>query len=616
MVFVTDQGAAPGTVTVIDGNDCSGAHLSGCKDQPLTTVRVGGGASGVGVNPATNTVYVANTGEDPNKNPVPDGNTLSVIDGASCTSAHPAGCTPVGLVRVGVSPAAVAADPVTNTIYVTNTGDGTPDEGTVSVVDGATCDGARPSGCKTQTAPQVTVGSDPIGLAVDDRVQSVFVANGLDDTASVLDAATCNATQRSGCGERPPTITIAGGPTWPVVDAARHTLYVANQVTNDIAVLGDGTCGAATSLGCRHPVPTAPGGSFPNAAGADWRYATVYIGDANGFTPPSSVAMIDASRCNATVHSGCGTTPASFAAPGSPSVIDVNQWTDTVYMATNESLGVIAAATCNAQTSSGCAHMARVPAGGYALAVDPTTDTIYTGNNGPDGRAFVNVIDGRHCQPADISGCATQAAASVPKVSIGHNVGWLGVDSITHTQYAINIGDHTVSVIDTRHCHAGDESQCANQVPPTVTVPGVSGPLALAVDDATHTAYVTDALGSFTPGAVSIIDTLHCRAGDASQCATQTPPIIATPAGPGVVVRIDPSTDTVYVVNNNDSSVTVIDGRRCNASTLLGCAALRQVEVGSAPSDLALDAQTHTAYAPNFHDNDVSVFGLIAQLGP
>jgi DNA-binding beta-propeller fold protein YncE len=177
MVFVTNQNANPGSVSGIDGNACTGTHPGGCAGQPLSTVQVGGGASGLGVNSATNTIYVANTGEDSNSNPVPEGNAVSVIDGATCRPAHPTGCAVVGTVAVGIAPVAIAADSATNTVYVANTYDGAVHQGTVSVVDGAHCDAGDPTGGAAQTPPQVTVGHDPIGVAVEDHAHVVFVAN-------------------------------------------------------------------------------------------------------------------------------------------------------------------------------------------------------------------------------------------------------------------------------------------------------------------------------------------------------------------------------------------------------------------------------------------------------
>jgi YVTN family beta-propeller protein len=609
-VFVTNQAARPGTVSVIDGNSCNGSHPHGCAQQPLATVTVGGGPSGIAVNPVTGTVYVANTGQTPDNHTVPHGNTLSLISGAPCHAANTSGCKAIGTVPAGVGPAAVAVDTATNSVYVADTQDGGPvHEGTVAVVNGATCDASHPSGCASQKPPQVTVGSDSDGLAVDQRTHSVFITNPLDDTVSVLNAAACNGTHAAGCKRRPPTIAVGGAPSWPVIDAARHTVYVADNVSNNIAVLGDLTCTAQAPSGCRHPVQTVPAGRFPDAVATDQRYHTVYVGGSDAFRPPFTVSMIDTTECNAADHRGCTRPPRTLPGSGFPFGIAANQRTNTVYVAGSGPLQVIGAATCNARTTAGCHHTAKVPAGAHAVTVDPSTDTIYAANAHRNGSGYVSVIDGRHCHVGDTSGCATQTAATTARVRVGHFPGALAVDPANHTLYVTNIGDHTVSVIDTRHCHAGDTSHCASQTPPAVSVAGASGlggPFAIAVDHATSTAYVTDTLFPFSPGAMSLINTRHCHAGDTSGCASQTPATIPLPAGVASSVHIDLA--TVYVANQNDSSVSEIDGRHCNAGNTSNCRPIRKIQVGSNPFDLTIDPQNETVYVPNFYDNDASVF--------
>jgi YVTN family beta-propeller protein len=611
-VFVTNQGARPGTVSVIDGSSCNGSHSQGCAHQPLATVTVGGGPSGIAVNPVTGTVYVANTGQTPHNQPVRHGNTLSLIDAAACHAGDTSGCKAIGTVPAGVGPAGVAVDTATNSVYVTDTQDGGPfHEGTVAVINGATCDARHPSGCAAQKPPQVTVGSDPSGVAVDHRTRSVLITNSLDDTVSVLSAAACNGTHHSGCTRRPPTIAVGGAPAWATIDAARRTIYVADSVSNNIAVLSDLTCTAQAPVGCRHPAQTVPAGRFPFAAAADQDYHTVYVGDTNAFNPPFTVSMIDTTACNATDHQGCALPPRTLPGDGLPLSIATNPRTNTVYVAGSGPLQVIGAATCNARTTTGCHHTAEVPAGGYAVAVDPSTDTIYAANAHRNGSGYISVINGRHCHGADTSGCAAQTAATTATVRVGHSPGRLAADPANHTLYVTNIGDHTVSVIDTRHCHAGDTSRCASQTPPVVSVPTASrlgGPFAIIVDHATSTAYVTDNGFPFTPGAMSLINTRHCHAGDTSGCASQTPATIPLPTGGAISVHIDSAANTVYVANNNDSSVSVIDGRRCNASNRSHCRPIRKIQVGSNPNDLTIDAQNDTVYVPNFYDNDASVF--------
>ena len=67
---------------------------------------------------------------------------------------------------------------------------------------------------------------------------------------------------------------------------------------------------------------------------------------------------------------------------------------------------MIDAARCNAHATAGCGGpLATIPAGGapIGVAVDPVTDTLYVG----DVDATVAVIDGRACNRANTSGCAT-----------------------------------------------------------------------------------------------------------------------------------------------------------------------------------------------------------------
>src|SRR5580704_12919861 len=135
-------------------------------------------------------------------------------------------------VRAGASPQGIAIDTATGTIYVANIGDnfsGTTD--TVSVINGATCNGVQHSGC-AQTPPTVTVGAGPDAVAVDPATDTVYVANNgsitQGNTVSVINGATCNGIQHSGCGQVPPSVTVGHGPFWIALDQGTHTAYTAN----------------------------------------------------------------------------------------------------------------------------------------------------------------------------------------------------------------------------------------------------------------------------------------------------------------------------------------------------------------------------------------------------
>ena len=155
---------------------------------------------------------------------------------------------------VGNNPQSVAVDEANDTVYVVNQNDNT-----VSVLNGATCNATVTSGCK-ERAPTVRVGLSPTGVIVNQATQTIYVTNGTNDTVSVINARTCNATDHAGCGHTPPTIAVGAGPVAPAVDQATDTVYVANagpgeNGTGDtLSVIDGATCNATHHAGAgRHP---------------------------------------------------------------------------------------------------------------------------------------------------------------------------------------------------------------------------------------------------------------------------------------------------------------------------------------------------------------------------
>ena len=170
---------------------------------------VGAGPSALALDPATHTVYVTN-GESAN-GPNAGGDTASVIDTRHCNAAHISRCQGSWpTVSVGNLPSSIAVDASTDTVYVTNMGDNT-----VSVVNGATCNAMNPSGCG-QAPRTVPVGPGPLGIFVDDANHTVYVADqngGNSSTVSMIDSATCNAGTVSTCPTAaPPTVNVGSPP--------------------------------------------------------------------------------------------------------------------------------------------------------------------------------------------------------------------------------------------------------------------------------------------------------------------------------------------------------------------------------------------------------------------
>ena len=234
----------------------------------LPSVHVGNGPQGTAFDRATDTVYVANQGD----------NTVSVVDARHCNSLDTSGCaqTPA-TVPTGAGPFAIAIDDATHTVYVAN-----QDDGTVSVIDAATCNGQNQSGC-ADAGPTIAAGPTPFGIAVDRRTDTVYVTDVGDDagTVSVINGATCNAITTTGCGQQPATATVGHFPFGVLIDRRDHTVYVTNADDNTVSMIDRRTCNATNTVGCAESHPTVAVGSFPVPLVLDRRSGSLYVGSQN-----------------------------------------------------------------------------------------------------------------------------------------------------------------------------------------------------------------------------------------------------------------------------------------------------------------------------------------------
>ena len=127
--------------------------VDGSTNSNVTRISVPNTPTAVATNPQTNRVYVTEE----------TGGTLAVIDGS--------GNTLVDSIAVGSSPDGVGVNPLTNTIYVAN-----HDNNTVSVIDGSS----------NNVSGSVSVGVGPGAIAVNPDTGLVYVANKGDGTISVI----------------------------------------------------------------------------------------------------------------------------------------------------------------------------------------------------------------------------------------------------------------------------------------------------------------------------------------------------------------------------------------------------------------------------------------------
>ena len=102
-------------------------------------------------------------------------------------------------------------------------------DNTVSVINGATCNGKVTSGCGQRPA-HAAVGRQFFGFAaVDPATDLVYVSNYRDDTVSVIDGATCNGKVTSGCRPHAADGPAARNPSGPAFDPAHRSVYAADN---------------------------------------------------------------------------------------------------------------------------------------------------------------------------------------------------------------------------------------------------------------------------------------------------------------------------------------------------------------------------------------------------
>jgi DNA-binding beta-propeller fold protein YncE len=354
-------------------------------------------------------------------------------------------------------------------------------------------------------------------------------------------------------------------------------------------------------------VPISAGG-----LAADPAVATTYVA-----TSSTAVAMIDTSDCNGFRTSGCDQTPPTVTVGTNPGAVAVNPATHTVYVANRGAPGATGTVSvfndraCNATDHAGCPTVSTLPVPDgtpVALAINSRTDTIYvatiTSNGGPN---LVSVFDGATCNATNTTGCnQTPANATFGDDGGGaSSTADVAVDQATNTIYATSdtLGSpfvgRSVFVINGATCDAATTTGCG-ETPATVDVGasptfGDANPFGIAVDQATDTIYTANILDGEGPGTVSVINGATCNGQDTSGCG-QTP--ATAPAGFGTTgIAVDQITNQVYATNIEDTSVTTINGNRCNGTDAGGCEDTRtEAIVGDYPGPISIDPFVGTAY--------------------
>ena len=545
-------------------------------------------------NPATNTLYVpiqCATSFCPSQN----GHTVDVINAAKCNTTIRSDCQVVARAAVGSSPLAAVVDQKTDTVYVMNGNDGT-----VSVLNGARCNAMVTSGCGHAVAT-IQVGKVPVAAALNPATRTLYVANPVGGTVSVVNVAACNARTTSGCGQPVRTVTDNAGPGWIGIDEATDTVYVANTPpsgSGTVSVIDGAACNGHTGRGCGRVPATVTVGTNPFAVAVDQASDTIYVSNSdNGFSG-GSVSVINGARCNGHATAGCRHTPPAVPTGIGTGMVAVDDALHTVFAINtgDDTLSAINTRTCYRVVTSGCRtrppNQKAAPDQGprynpfpNAFALMQATGTAYVMNI---GGANVLSVTGISCTAASTSGCRPEA----PAVQAPGDGFLVSADPATNTIYAANTNLPQIDVLNGATCHTGDLSGCA----PVAKIP-FGHPFANVgmVDHATHTLYAADTLSD----TVSVINTATCNAGNTSGCARPSPTITVGP-GPGPPA-LNPATHTLYVPYGiSGSRVAVVNAAICNATDTSGCGqAPAVVKVGQCTFTLAVSAATDTVYAPS-----------------
>ena len=399
------------------------------------------------------------------------------------------------------------------------------------------------------------------------------------------------------------------------IDQRTETLFVSNNgpgaspaQRRSVSVIDAARCNAHTTVGCGQQAPTAltdrnPGGNTHDPA-TDTEYVT---------TGDDTLQVISGATCRAGIVTGCGQPAPSALAGLDPFSIAINPVTRSVYVGdTSEfegvpwSMSVLNAARCNTTDPDGCSatpiNVTR-PAGQFALTADPMTDTLYSADllldpNGGIGDG-ISAIDGTTCNASVSSGCgATQPSLTIPGGAAGS-----AENLATHTLYVADNSDQAVSVFDAATCNRAVATGCGQSA---TRIHLGAFPLSVAVNQATDTIYV---LNPGTPSTVSVIDGARCNATRRGGCRRVPPTVTVGNAANLEGLAVDEATDTVYVVNTADDTVSVIDGAACNAATTSGCGQTpTTVAVGDQNfGSVAVDQTRHLVYVTNGLDDTVSV---------
>ena len=437
--------------------------------------------------------------------------------------------------------------------------------------------------------------NNPRGIAIDPITNKIYLAD-YSGTLTVIDGATNAAS----------TISYGGTENWAVaVNTVTNYVYVADRGTSAVDVFLGATATAPAkflksiatgqnNLYCiavnpiTNMVYTCDNGSF-NVTVINGSTNTKVTDISTGSLLPVTIAVnpvtdmiyvVDPDNPDLLVIDGSTNAPAvlpnsnpnPITIGSTPSSIAVNPVTNRIYVANMSSNNV---SVVDGSTGSLITNVQDTSASEpVAVAVNPVTDQIYVANMGSSN---TSVIDGQLNTVTDIS---TSAGTS----SIGTSI---AVDIATNLAYVANSGNGTVTVIN------------GYTLLPTTQLTVQAEAREIAVNPITHKVYAAPGVFSESVG-VSVID-----------AATNTVTTPMYPAGTSPwAVAVDPVSNTIFVANNSNGTVSVIDGGTNTPDPA------SPITVGTNPNALVVDPINDLIYVSNSGSSSVSVINGQALSSP
>ncbi len=229
-------------------------------------------------------------------------------------------------------------------------------------------------GCNINGEIAATTGSNPVAQAVDPSTGTLYIANKSSNTLSVdSEGTTSNPTNFTTRG----SVSTGAGPDAVALDAPAGKVFVANA-NGTLTVVSTSTCNQSTTTGCSSPTQIASGGHLSAPAALAVNGSTLYVGNGNG-----KVAIYNAST-NAFV------TSVTLPSLSVPTALAVDSTNGFVYIAdgTNNRIEYFNASTCNATVTSSCGSVPTIVSVGndpVALTLSTTAGDLYVANAGTGG---------------------------------------------------------------------------------------------------------------------------------------------------------------------------------------------------------------------------------------